>query len=120
METVLLVVIVVLLAGLALGAALVGQTVKALRQSVRDLDTRIVRLQKELDRQQAALDGLRARLAERPEDPFIGVLDAVQRVRNRGWLATVAFIGSRLIRSYWSGKANRKALPAPSSREKTR
>jgi len=110
--TALLAVLTVLGALFVLMAAFLLRAVAGLRSEVKGLERKIGGLQADLDRQQQNLDAVRAVLERKSDDPFTGVLDAVRKYRTRGLGAAVALVGLRLFRSYWDGRARKKALPS--------
>jgi cell division protein FtsB len=111
METVLLVVIVLLGAALVVVAMLMLNVVKGLRASVSSLEKKVEGLQAEIAHQQQNLEAVRAVIEKRQDDPFLSVLQTVDRYRSRGFLPAIALVGVRLFKSYLSGKARKKALP---------
>lgn len=111
METTLLIVIVLLGAGLVVVSMLMLNVVKGLRSAVGSLEKKVEGLQTELLHQQQNLDAVRAVLEKKQDDPFLGVLQTVDRYRSRGFLPAIALVGVRLFKSYLNGRARRKALP---------
>lgn len=111
METVLLVVIVLLGGALVVVAALTFSVVKNLRKELLGLEKQVEGLQATLLRQQQNLDALSAVIQKKSDDPFLGVLQTVDRYRSRGFLPAVALVGVRLFKSYLNSRARRKALP---------
>lgn len=112
METALLVVIVVLGAALVIVSALMLNVMRSLRANIGKLEKQVQNLQQEISRQQQNLDAVRAVLDRKPEDPFLHVLQAIERYRSRGFVPAITLVGVRLFKSYLNGKARRKTLPA--------
>ena len=110
-ETLLLTVIILLGAALVCVSVVMLNTVKSLRTAVLRLEGSVEGLQSELKKQHQNLEAVRAVIQKKPEDPFMQVLQAVDRYRTRGLVPAIAMVGVRLFRSYLSGKARRKALP---------
>jgi hypothetical protein len=110
LETALLSVIVVLLAGFALTAALMARAVRDLKRTLGHLDKQVEGLKADLARQEESLAQVRSVLAKRPEDPFMNLFDSVERFRSKGALATALMIGTRIFRAYLSRRPRRKAL----------
>lgn len=111
LDTIFLTIIVILGAALVLVSAVMLNVVKSLKNSVIQLEKRIDGLQSEIYLQQRNLDAIKAVLQKKSEDPFSGVLHAVDQYKSRGLWPAIAMVGIRLFRSYLSGKASRKALP---------
>lgn len=110
-ESGFLILVVVLGAALVVVSFVTLNIVKTLKSSILQLERKVDSLQQEVAQQQQNLDAVRAVLQRKPDDPFMHVLQAVDRYRTRGLLPAVAMVGVRLFRSYLNGKARRKALP---------
>ncbi|MBS1724248.1 MAG: hypothetical protein JSS66_14995 [Armatimonadetes bacterium] len=112
MDTGIVVLLVLALAVTVVAFMATINLVKGLRGELKRLEAKVDGLQAQVAEQQQNLDAVRSVLESRPDDPFRSVLEAVDRYRSRGWLATTAFIGMRLVRSYLNGRGRRKALPS--------
>ncbi len=107
----LLILEILLLAGAAIGVFAMLHIVKGLRTTVRQLEGKVDKLQTDLARQEANLEAVRAVIQSKPTDPFMTVLETVERYRSRGVAAAVALVGVRFVRSYLGRRARQKALP---------
>jgi|APTNR8051073442_1049403.scaffolds.fasta_scaffold00009_63 hypothetical protein len=108
-ETGLLITVVILGAGLVVGAVTLTRTIGLLRKEVAQLNNRIAR-------QDADLSSLSTQLAEYKQsqpvpgahDPIIAALEGLAEFQRRGAVGTAIHVGTGLIRAYW--KPKRRAI----------
>jgi len=115
----LIVVVILLIAVVAVGLAVLSQVAKRLTQATLELDKKLTRLEGRVASQDAAIAGLRKSMDQQSADPVMEVVRALQGWKKNGPWQTVAALGSRVFRSYWGQKRNEgRALPVASEAKK--
>ncbi len=111
MQTLLIILVIFLGAGLILSVLAMSQMVRRMKETVQALEKTVNQLASQVELQERRLDELQSLQAKPAPDTLLQLVGAFSNVRNKGWLGVATMLGSQLFQSYFRYR-RAKALPS--------
>lgn len=111
MQTLLIILVIFLGAGLILSVLAMLQMLRRMKETVQSLERTVNQLSSKVELQERRLAELQSMQAKGAPDTLMQLVGAFTNVRNKGWLGVATMLGSQLFQSYFRNR-RAKALPS--------